>query len=282
MTTEASTANVDHIPSFIDGIPAETVADITDVFMRFKENNCEDVSKKWPRQMLLELSYEVTDAEVEMAIEYFSASSTGTFGLTDFIHMIMDEGMHEQSEVNSDERQLETMSFLAETADSLERLAPDGEMETIAPDSEANEVDSEEKSRNDNRSVQDFDEKVEIEMGQRRAENLVEQGQIRDRGAVLTAAMLAAAPPSRQKTMIGERLQPLVWKFCPERAEEATRLLLGKEDNCKLLGLIESEAKSKAKLDEVLSAAAWAAQGGNAVNAAEANLGHRDQRGNGA
>merc|ERR1712217_396210 len=53
-------------------------------------------------------------------------------------------------------------------------------------------------------------------------------------GAPLNAATLAAAPPSVQKQMIGEKLFPAISKFQPELAGKITGMML-EMDNSELL-----------------------------------------------
>merc|ERR1719432_277096 len=69
--------------------------------------------------------------------------------------------------------------------------------------------------------------------------------------APLNAAALAAAPPSVQKQMIGEKLFPAVAKFQPELAGKITGMML-EMDNSELLILLESDYQLKAKVDEAL------------------------------
>merc|ERR1712203_1063700 len=59
-------------------------------------------------------------------------------------------------------------------------------------------------------------------------------------GAPLNAAALAAAPPSVQKQMIGEKLFPAIARFRPELAGKITGMML-EMDNSELLILLESE-----------------------------------------
>ncbi|PFH35298.1 putative polyadenylate binding protein [Besnoitia besnoiti] len=69
--------------------------------------------------------------------------------------------------------------------------------------------------------------------------------------APLTAAALAAAQPSMQKQMLGEKLFPLIARYQPELAGKITGMML-EMDNAELLILLESEAQLKAKVDEAL------------------------------
>merc|ERR1719198_1550713 len=70
-------------------------------------------------------------------------------------------------------------------------------------------------------------------------------------GAPLNAAVLAAAPPSVQKQMIGEKLFPAIAKFQPELAGKITGMML-EMDISELLILLESDAQLKSKVDEAL------------------------------
>merc|ERR1712066_519112 len=70
-------------------------------------------------------------------------------------------------------------------------------------------------------------------------------------GAPLNAAALAAAPPSVQKQMIGEKLFPVIAKYQPELAGKITGMML-EMDNSELLILLESEQQLKHKVDEAL------------------------------
>merc|ERR1719389_565798 len=70
-------------------------------------------------------------------------------------------------------------------------------------------------------------------------------------GAPLSASALAAAPPSVQKQMIGEKLFPMIAKYRPELAGKITGMML-EMDNSELLILLESEQQMKAKVDEAL------------------------------
>jgi len=68
----------------------------------------------------------------------------------------------------------------------------------------------------------------------------------------LSAAMLAAASPEQQKTMIGERLFPLVAKLQPDLAGKITGMLL-EMDNAELLMLLESNESLVSKVDEAIT-----------------------------
>merc|ERR1719389_1160351 len=70
-------------------------------------------------------------------------------------------------------------------------------------------------------------------------------------GAPLSAAALAAVPPSVQKQMIGERLFPLIAKYQPELAGKITGMML-EMDNSELLILLESEVQLKNKVNEAM------------------------------
>ena len=67
----------------------------------------------------------------------------------------------------------------------------------------------------------------------------------------LNAAMLAAATPEQQKTMIGERLFPMVANLQPELAGKITGMLL-EMDNAELLMLLESAEALSEKVDEAI------------------------------
>merc|ERR1719350_2587831 len=70
-------------------------------------------------------------------------------------------------------------------------------------------------------------------------------------GGPLSAAALAAAPPSVQKQMLGEKLYPLISKFQPELAGKITGMML-EMDNSELLMLLESDQQLTSKVDEAL------------------------------
>merc|ERR1712203_1302648 len=70
-------------------------------------------------------------------------------------------------------------------------------------------------------------------------------------GAPLNAAALAAAPPSVQKQMIGEKLYPAIARLQPELAGKITGMML-EVDNSELLILLESEQQLKVKVDEAI------------------------------
>merc|ERR1719382_393941 len=71
-------------------------------------------------------------------------------------------------------------------------------------------------------------------------------------GAPLNAAALAAAPPSVQKQMIGEKLFPAIARHQPELAGKITGMML-EMDNSELLILLESDQQLKGKVDEALN-----------------------------
>jgi len=70
-------------------------------------------------------------------------------------------------------------------------------------------------------------------------------------GSQLTAASLAAAPPTVQKQMLGEKLYPAISRLQPEMAGKITGMML-EMDNSELLILLESESQLKAKVDEAM------------------------------
>merc|ERR1719343_1171253 len=70
-------------------------------------------------------------------------------------------------------------------------------------------------------------------------------------GAPLSASALAAAPPSVQKQMIGEKLFPMIAKYQPDLAGKITGMML-EMDNSELLILLESEQQPKGKVDEAM------------------------------
>jgi polyadenylate-binding protein len=63
----------------------------------------------------------------------------------------------------------------------------------------------------------------------------------------LTASMLAAATPSEQKQMLGERLFPLIRNMHSELAGKITGMLL-EIDNAELLHMLEHHESLKAKV----------------------------------
>ena len=76
-------------------------------------------------------------------------------------------------------------------------------------------------------------------------------GPIDNASQPLNAAMLAAASPEQQKTMIGERLFPLVAALQPDLAGKITGMLL-EMDNLELLMLLESNDALASKVDEAI------------------------------
>merc|ERR550525_885544 len=70
-------------------------------------------------------------------------------------------------------------------------------------------------------------------------------------GQPLSASALAAAPPSVQKQMIGEKLFPLIAKYQPELAGKITGMML-EMDNSELLILLESEQQMKSNASSTL------------------------------
>lgn len=78
------------------------------------------------------------------------------------------------------------------------------------------------------------------------------QAQMAAAPAPLTASVLAAAPPAKQKNMIGERLYPLIQAQQPQRAGKITGMLL-EMDNGELLNLLESPDALKAKVQEAVT-----------------------------
>merc|ERR1711983_289000 len=67
----------------------------------------------------------------------------------------------------------------------------------------------------------------------------------------LTASMLASAPPSEQKQMLGERLFPLIQQWHPELAGKITGMLL-EIDNSELVHMLEHQESLKAKVEEAV------------------------------
>lgn len=67
----------------------------------------------------------------------------------------------------------------------------------------------------------------------------------------VNAAQLAAAPPSVQKQMLGEKLYPAVSRLQPELAGKITGMML-EMDNSELLMMLESEAQLRQKVDEAM------------------------------
>jgi len=71
-------------------------------------------------------------------------------------------------------------------------------------------------------------------------------------GAPLDVNMLAAAPPSVQKQMLGERLFPAIARLQPELAGKITGLMLELLDNSELLILLESDQELRVKVEEAM------------------------------
>merc|ERR1712165_200637 len=67
----------------------------------------------------------------------------------------------------------------------------------------------------------------------------------------LTASMLAQAPPSEQKQMLGERLFPLIQSMFPELAGKITGMLL-EIYNSELVHMLEHQESLKAKVEEAV------------------------------
>merc|ERR1719311_21115 len=87
-----------------------------------------------------------------------------------------------------------------------------------------------------------------------------QQQSMPDPNAPLSAAALAAAPPSMQKQMLGTKLYPRVAKYQPELAGKVTGMML-EMDNSELLILLESENQLKNKVDEALRVLSQATRG---------------------
>lgn len=68
----------------------------------------------------------------------------------------------------------------------------------------------------------------------------------------LTASMLAAAQPSEQKQMLGERLFPLIEQMYPALAGKITGMLL-EIDNSELLHMLEHNESLKSKVEEAVA-----------------------------
>ena len=63
---------------------------------------------------------------------------------------------------------------------------------------------------------------------------------------------MAAAPPSVQKQMLGEKLYPAIARYQPESAGKITGMML-EMDNSELLILLELEQQLKLKVDEAMN-----------------------------
>ncbi|KAE8668410.1 Polyadenylate-binding protein 7 [Hibiscus syriacus] len=70
-------------------------------------------------------------------------------------------------------------------------------------------------------------------------------------GSEMLSSMLAAASPEQQKTILGERLYPLVQKHQPDLVPKITGMLL-EMDNAELLLLLESPESLAAKVEEAV------------------------------
>ena len=68
----------------------------------------------------------------------------------------------------------------------------------------------------------------------------------------LTASMLAQAPPSEQKQMLGERLFPLIQGLFPDLAGKITGMLL-EIDNSDLVHMLEDKTSLSAKVEEAVA-----------------------------
>merc|ERR1712036_167491 len=68
----------------------------------------------------------------------------------------------------------------------------------------------------------------------------------------LTASMLAQAPPSEQKQMLGERLFPLIQTMYPDLAGKITGMLL-EIDNSELVHMLEHKESLTSKVEEALA-----------------------------
>ncbi|KAL3839731.1 hypothetical protein ACJIZ3_024322 [Penstemon smallii] len=70
-------------------------------------------------------------------------------------------------------------------------------------------------------------------------------------GSEMLSSLLAAAPPKKQKQILGERIFPLVSEINPELASKITGMLL-EMDNSELLLLLDSAESLAAKVDEAV------------------------------
>eukprot|EP00088_Acartia_fossae_P010387 TRINITY_DN1516_c0_g1_i4.p1 TRINITY_DN1516_c0_g1~~TRINITY_DN1516_c0_g1_i4.p1 ORF type:complete len:622 (+),score=255.60 TRINITY_DN1516_c0_g1_i4:175-2040(+) len=80
----------------------------------------------------------------------------------------------------------------------------------------------------------------------------VQQGVVIPGQEMLTASMLAAAPPQEQKQMLGERLFPLIERMYPDLAGKITGMLL-EIDNSDLVHMLEDQNSLKGKVEEAVS-----------------------------
>lgn len=71
-------------------------------------------------------------------------------------------------------------------------------------------------------------------------------------GGPLSASVLANAPPTEQKQMLGEALYPKIFNIQPELAGKITGMLLEME-NSELLFLLENEEALKSKVEEAIA-----------------------------
>ncbi|XP_039047564.1 polyadenylate-binding protein 7-like isoform X3 [Hibiscus syriacus] len=79
----------------------------------------------------------------------------------------------------------------------------------------------------------------------------VNKGSRVPQGSEMLSSMLAAASPEQQKTILGERLFPLVQKHQPDLVPKITGMLL-EMDNAELLLLLESPESLAAKVEEAV------------------------------
>merc|ERR1719313_2566210 len=91
-----------------------------------------------------------------------------------------------------------------------------------------------------------------MQQQQQAMQQQMRQAQMAAAPAPLTASVLAAAPPAKQKNMIGERLYPLIQAQQPQRAGKITGMLL-EMDNGELLNLLESPDALKSKVQEAVT-----------------------------
>ena len=68
----------------------------------------------------------------------------------------------------------------------------------------------------------------------------------------LTASMLAQAPPSEQKQMLGERLFPLIQGLFPDMAGKITGMLL-EIDNSELVHMLEHKESLSSMVEEAVA-----------------------------